>query len=314
MLPDVYGRRASRMERRIDPEPMSAFLERPNRVLHDCSDPLDNIPLSAGIHRSQVSPWVDFNLENLTEAYGDILSKTVTAGYSDPADPLYIAHSGGLKSLGIDYISPHLREPLSIAASEVWGRLVPVTSSFQPQLSLQLQPGDLTFSQYDLRLDTPISLAVGCVKLARQWHSSTLSTSLDIALHPINQVIDYCQAAQTRYGFILTNEELVVVRVSHRRVGTTKKPHAEYKAIPWSASGEGVLTVRLALWFLFVMSMNAEHRPIRTSDEVLPLNLWWKAPGSNMILYQHHLSKRERLSLPPGAQFRMVWPEMGEIV
>ncbi|KAF4467187.1 hypothetical protein FALBO_5970 [Fusarium albosuccineum] len=193
-------------------------------------------------------------------------------------------------------------------------------SSFQQHLSLQLQPGDgiqtpdLTLSYYDLRLDTRVNLAVGCVKSAEQWHSSHLSTSLNIALHPINQVVDYCHAAQTRYGFILTNKELVVIRVSYHRVGTTKKPHAEYKAIPWSAWGQGALTVHLALWFLVMISMNVEHRPIRTSDEVLPLNLWWRAPGNNIGLYRHHLSKHERSSLPPGAQFRMVPPETRELI
>ncbi|KAF5008621.1 hypothetical protein FDECE_5111 [Fusarium decemcellulare] len=316
MPPDGHDTLASRTDRRMATETISAFLARRYRSLRDCSNTLVRICLTVGT-RHHVSPWVDFNFENLMGAYGDILSKPVTAFNGLQTARFDLMQLDDLKDFAVDYMFSRLREPLSIGVSEVWTRLVPDMSSFQPQLSLRPRSGDdpltsyLAVSYFDPRLATRINIAVGCAKLARQWHSGALSTNMDIAFHPINQGIDYCQAAHTRYGFILTNEELVVIRVTYNAMGATKIPHAQYKAIPWPTSGEGVLTAHLALWCLVMMSMNDEHRPIGNFGMVMPLSAWWRVPDSNIELYRHHLSNRERSSLPPGAQYR--WePPQGE--
>lgn len=99
---------------------------------------------------------------------------------------------------------------------------------------------------------------------------------------------------------ILTSGEVVVARVS--MADARGKHHVEWQAIPWDASGEEALTVNLGLWFLAMMSLNGDHRPIRPLTELVPLNLWSRFPDPDgRILYQHHLSMRTRFDLPAGA-------------
>ena len=80
---------------------------------------------------------------------------------------------------------------------------------------------------------------------------------------PLRQIATYCRYAETRYGYIITQNELVAIRV--RRIGPPNPDetcHAaiEYRSIPWAASGSQKLTVNLAIWALGCMAMNDTHR------------------------------------------------------
>lgn len=72
---------------------------------------------------------------------------------------------------------------------------------------------------------------------------------------------------------------------------TEKSWRVQYAAIPWENSGEGTLTVNLAIWALAMMNLNEGHRPIRILDHTLPLNVWWIDQGES-LLFEHHLSSR----------------------
>lgn len=93
-------------------------------------------------------------------------------------------------------------------------------------------------------------------------------------LLPLEQLAAYCRFGETRYGFILTQEELVAFRM--RRLdpdliaGVTPavdKAYAgiEYKSVPWKTSGSAKLTANLAIWALGCMGMNDHHRIMETS-------------------------------------------------
>ena len=124
----------------------------------------------------------------------------------------------------------------------------------------------------------------GETKLARCFTSGKIKTgNIEAAserpawLWPLGQIFTYCQRAQARYGYLITNEELVVIRLrptdptftqpdlklrhSDRHEGS--KPSAdvlaayrrlEFKSIPWKhESKSDTLTVALTLFFLHMI-------------------------------------------------------------
>jgi hypothetical protein len=160
--------------------------------------------------------------------------------------------------------------------------------------------------------------AVGIHEVAERWKSEWLardSDDLKVALEvpsrcsgapsiditrarliPLEKIATYCRFGQTRYAYVLTQTELVALRV--RRVpppGNETKPHAaiEYVSVPWEA--EAGLTVSLTLWTLACMAVNDEHRGME-SDEGEPLGAmarltWWKFVEADGV-YESIISKR----------------------
>jgi len=122
------------------------------------------------------------------------------------------------------------------------------------------------------------NLLPGDTKLSTKWNSKSIEKNKINSENkaPINQLLTYCVIAKVRYGYIITQEELVVFRVSetHRsgtpappksklgpqdvQIGKSKYKHTmEYKAIPWKPDGgprSDGLTVNLALWGLHMLA------------------------------------------------------------
>jgi hypothetical protein len=85
-------------------------------------------------------------------------------------------------------------------------------------------------------------------------------------LWPIRQVLWYCYNTGMRYGYIITDKELIVLRVGtyeekepptfeDLRTAIRKKSRVEWRAIPWDNSGNE-LTINLALWTLHILAAN----------------------------------------------------------
>lgn len=120
---------------------------------------------------------------------------------------------------------------------------------------------------------------------------------------PLVQLATYCRFGETRYGFILTQEELVAFRVRRINGGLLpgfvgNKPCAamEYKSIPWNESGPGKLTINLAIWTLGCMGMNDYHR-VMESPNGQPLDSMvrltkWTHDKTNKV-YRNIISGRE---------------------
>ncbi|KAI8712754.1 hypothetical protein NCS52_01374400 [Fusarium sp. LHS14.1] len=254
-------------------ESLRAILTQANPPIRDESSPPRTMQpgrTAAPASRFEVSNWTDFNLEMLMEAYGDILNEQVQLTNHAPTEVPSIRSLADLKTVEERHIFPILQCTIEARARHIGIRLerhLP-TSEFHPSLSFRgFRP------------------------------AFTLLSGDDEAL--------IVRAADTRYGFILTSNEVVVVRVS--TAGMRKAFHVKWQAIPWGASGDGVLTVNLALWFLAMMSLNDDHRPVCKTAELLPLNSWSRSMGSNgQMVYQHHLSMCKRLDLPASAVYTEV--------
>ncbi|KAK4145534.1 uncharacterized protein C8A04DRAFT_10554 [Dichotomopilus funicola] len=163
--------------------------------------------------------------------------------------------------------------------------------------------------RYAHKDDTEKSLvyAVGDSKLKQKWKSAWLSlndasctVNTDQPYHapgtpapdvqktskiheerinPLKQMATYCRYAESRYGYIVTQTELVALRV--RRIPGSKAHNAaiEYCAIPWSAHGSGKLTAHLAIWALGCMGMNDHERALEGPNKAVLQHMakltWW---------------------------------------
>ena len=134
----------------------------------------------------------------------------------------------------------------------------------------------------------------GDTKLSSKWSSEhvglgPVSKNVPVPqwLNPLTQVYTYCIRANVRYGYIITDEELVVLRVRpgpQDKIDSVVEPigaeepslqnaaqkaersgTVEFKAIPWADGAintDGAsekLTVNLALWWLHLMAADASE-------------------------------------------------------
>jgi hypothetical protein len=78
---------------------------------------------------------------------------------------------------------------------------------------------------------------------------------------PVNQVFTYCRRANVPYGYIITQEELVVLRLfdgdknnPDRQTGRESRTYVEWKAVSWANNTNDELTVNLTLWCLHMLA------------------------------------------------------------
>ncbi|KAI1753885.1 hypothetical protein F4782DRAFT_496184 [Xylaria castorea] len=139
----------------------------------------------------------------------------------------------------------------------------------------------------------------GDTKLSRNWRSGDLQKligkkgqralrddPLPNALWPVRQVLHYCIQSHMRYGYILTDEELVVMRIrpieNHNKGATMEDLYGairensfvEFQSIPWKRPGSSRgLSVNLALYVLFILAANnglLDWRYSKLEEEKLP--------------------------------------------
>ena len=145
------------------------------------------------------------------------------------------------------------------------------------------------------------SILTGDTKVSWKWNSRRVELGeVDEVfmgsrwLEPIKQIFSYCRKLNVRYGYIITDEELVVTRIlpfledhlkspantqeSEISISSPKNPAIisepskkslqnlkaedfkngtlEFKAIPWKiGASDDALTINLALWWLHMMAL-----------------------------------------------------------
>ena len=133
------------------------------------------------------------------------------------------------------------------------------------------------------------NLLPGDSKVSAKWSSKLIETGEIVYsrrsrdwMRPISQIYSYCARNNTRYGYIITDTELVAVRIrlgqqydlqtSFDTATSAPKPMKsvivrartegvlEYKAIPWADGRNGArgnskrMTINLALWWLHLIA------------------------------------------------------------
>jgi hypothetical protein len=132
-------------------------------------------------------------------------------------------------------------------------------------------------------LQNPNNICPGDTKLSKNFksqdmysRSGVLIRSVDNmmapALWPLRQITYYCLKSHARYGYLITESELIVVRVSHHgelsenanlseiSQAVHDRALVEWEAIPWNHEEDSKdLTVTLALWVLHILAANDGH-------------------------------------------------------
>ncbi|KAI8676297.1 hypothetical protein NCS56_00517100 [Fusarium sp. Ph1] len=246
----------------------------------------------------RVRRWDDFNLGNLSSAFGDVLSQPASVGIGPVAAHREVQNLSEMKNDCINSLLNILEGPVD-SGRRLLGHRLGSTMPIAHSQNIKLQGGYVPSLTFYINAASRALLVVSCARLSATWTSEELQNHESGDTSPICQLATYARESKTRYGFVMTDKEVVVVRFS---VGTCGEYIAEWQAIPRSANDEGVLTVGLAVWSLVMMSLNENHRTVATETQTLPINLWWgeqRAGGD--INYRHHLSGRELPSLHSGA-------------
>ena len=270
---------------------------------------------------SKIVEWKDFNYNSLQALYGRILKREVHS--QDLPDfslhlPFHlreIQDEDSLEALLIRWNNAVVSCALSVAQRS--NGLISTDTAGHRAGEIFMARGGHAFiqgtrTQKELRPDwagiipsngyhrrsnerrkSYLNVLPGDSKLSTKWSSTRDPNSLEFK-KPFFQIYNYCQLAQVRYGYLLTPEELVGVRVSKteseevpgpimppqrpKRGGTTEWKKAqkqnllpkktkrqkhgilEYKSIPWvdaGQRGEASLSINLALWWLHMMAATA---------------------------------------------------------
>ncbi|KJK76570.1 hypothetical protein H634G_08158 [Metarhizium anisopliae BRIP 53293] len=238
--------------------------------------------------------WDEFNLKTLNESYGHLLDVAVpdTLLASPQADEVLaglVVHTAEdinhLISWNYGLMEPTLRFAKSRLGLHPGLALYQKYSTPDKSLMVSLPgaAGRLTVNHIVALDDFPGGhLVVGLGRMSSKWSGRTVvhqlnsSTSVKKELiWPLRQLGNICKAAQTRYGYIQTDEELVVCCFS-------KIAQDEWKValmpVPWTRSGADVLTTDLALWWLCMLAMSAQcHREIVDDGEMVKIDKWDEA-------------------------------------
>ncbi|KAJ4328868.1 hypothetical protein N0V84_000656 [Fusarium piperis] len=261
-------------------------------------------PTWTRVQSGHIRQWDAFKLNNLFSAFGDILRQPTSVAIGATGADKEFRNLAEMKSHAIDSLLKIVEGPVATIGQLLGQRLESVTSvDHVRDVALPEGPRHYTPSLTFYVATTPRAyLVVSCVRLSAHWTSEGLKEHQANSLSPLCQLAKYAKLSKTRYGFIMTDKEVVVVRFMADSNG---QYGAEWQAIPRSASGEGTLTVGLAVWALIMMSLDENHRAVATEAETLPINLWWRERGvDGRVTFRHHLSGRVLPYLHSGAVYR----------
>lgn len=266
--------------------------------------------------------WTDFTYANLVNGWDHVLSIQGAKGKFH--EEMSSSQREIIDKDKIDLIAELwniecLRDPLKKGAAHVRGKTEPDITIQQKYIHLlpympskakrNMEP-DMAIHFKDGGRMSSTCLVMGDNKCETKWnHRSVVDPAMRKrdAIWPLREILTYCIQAKTRYGWIMTTSEVVVFRMSKNPSTTTEAEYfLEWAFVPWSNSGEGKLTVNLAIWWLGMMSLADEHRAIVYPDKVLPINTWTKTKAKDgTVIYVHHLSRRV-LKQPPSGQVHLI--------
>jgi hypothetical protein len=281
---------------------------------------------------SDWQPWADFDYATLTRIFRRELNQEYR-GEREPR-PLYndlrIYNEESFEDLLRRFVTPVVNYALEEQAGSChYGRGTRCTNEdlYKPDWSL--------VSGHHLNGEGGYkNLLPGDTKLDSKWQPEMIDT-VDYSewQKVVAQVATYMASHCSRYGFIITDAVLVVLRITRREVGPglavgrSRRPglapgyarHSsdvsvasdgstfqdsdalqwdyhdpEYAIVPWTAHGRGNLTIKLALWCLAKMASTGEG----TIDYRYPDLDSWRIAGDGSAGYVHNTSgaRKTRLS------------------
>ncbi|CEJ83039.1 hypothetical protein VHEMI03071 [[Torrubiella] hemipterigena] len=265
---------------------------------------------------SYIVPWDDFTYENIASALNDVLEdpKNITVDVlQNPGGlSIEIESEQSIQELIATWNASICHQPLSLAAPQLQQNL----GLLAHPIAIQAPGKEIHHDRHEyapglsihLLDDAQTPLVWGHCVRSTTWmsdHSELPRRHVNTWTLPFQQVLTYCVATNTRYGCILTPEELVILRFYQTPSDGEPAWGAEYKSIPWADSGPNKLTANLGIWAMGMMALNNKHRAISGREDTLPLNVWFRqqnVDGSNVFV--HHLTSQVADRAPRQAAIR----------
>lgn len=276
-------------------------------------------PYYKSLQEDNLEIWEDFTYENITNAFRGILDGedlfSVVTGDRE-GSPARVVGEEAVDNITSWWNAQVCRKPLEKGSNTVHKQLGIPTAEISFQLNKRevllkdeenrtLRPDWVIFTR-DKNGITP--LVHGENKLSSKWSSSKIKIGSKWQVDwiwPFRQLLSYCVVSNTRYGCIMTPDELVVTRIYLNGSDGLERWNVQYMPIPWENSGRGNLTVNLGIWALGLMALNSNHRPIASKANTLPLNVWWTTRTTKRKnAYKHHLLSSISEKRPTNADIR----------
>lgn len=302
--------------------------------------------------KPQFSLWSDFTIQTLEDSYGHVLDHVLDEDLTDNLPPTSDLNgitvqddSGPLRLIGwtdatvmplVKYGKAHLELHSGVSLQHQY------THADKRHLAKILNaPRKLevnhTVQLHNVQRDY---LVVGLGRSSSKWKSvpvvrHTFSTDTSgkdgpngEEIWPLRQLANVCRFAKTRYGYIQTDEELVVCRFGATDTLAQRNRDdpaaeadetedwtnwtAEIMPIPWntelSKTSSGlppqILTTELALWWLCMLALSEGHRELVEKRDMVPINAWdtvQSAGGSNWLRRHRYSGYEEIITTPPPA-------------
>jgi hypothetical protein len=133
------------------------------------------------------------------------------------------------------------------------------------------------------------ALVVGLSRTSTKWKSVSVVRQSSVkraeASWPLRQLANLCRVAETRYGYIQTDEELVVCcfgatpMIGERREKVWNNWTVDVMPVPWNTEvsdghGPRILTTDLALWWLCMLALCDGNRETVAKSDMVPIDAW----------------------------------------
>ncbi|KAI8683181.1 hypothetical protein LRP88_04845 [Fusarium phalaenopsidis] len=166
---------------------------------------------------NDVMYWQGFNLAELINAYGHIFDLPCPEFPVSDARPLFVIRTlDALKQHGIETLHHLLKCPLQYAIPKL--KQSPVCSKHDVLCDYKAPHTQIDgiWGVFYAMDDT--NLVVSCSRLSNTFTSEDLRLKKPDAIYTLRQLATYAAIGKMRYGFILTDKEVVIVRVKSRNI------------------------------------------------------------------------------------------------
>ncbi|KAK5989705.1 hypothetical protein PT974_07961 [Cladobotryum mycophilum] len=191
-------------------------LTSPNVAVSNYATKGPNTTIDSDITFNTWKPWVGFNYDTLTRIFKRELAQDFR-GSPDPApleQDLCIVNEATLEDLLRRFISPSINYALAgQCGSSHYGRGTRCHSDYEPDWSV--------ISSYWTDETGYVNLLPGDTKLDSKWWPTMLQDSKEFPewRKVVIQITTYMISVGSRYGFVITDANLVVFRLTRRHVG-----------------------------------------------------------------------------------------------
>ncbi|KAI9824124.1 MAG: hypothetical protein M1819_001079 [Sarea resinae] len=211
----------------------------------------------------QPGHWDAFNLQEIVQRYGTLLHGALIEHNPMPTSPpSAVGGELALTSRIHTYFKDRIRRAIrsgithARAVHQIAGLTVLEFDVGDMAATIENYRPDLAYFDPTRPYNTGPNRLPGDIKPSWKWHmglqNSPLNTAREEFRQALSQVNYYMNQHHSRYGFILTDRELVAIRKqdTHGNLDLSDP-------IPWRTVGDGqapILTLPLALWYLGMLA------------------------------------------------------------